>query len=121
MKPKELLNLIGLPVFIASLCCLAPIILVLFGLSTLSFAISLTNVLDGQYRILFILAGLIILGGSLVLYFRKRGICTLDQAVKKRNEIVNKVILIFIAFAMGYYLFFVIFLGYLGRMLHLWQ
>ncbi len=121
MKIKELFNLTGLPIFIASLCCLAPIILVLFGLSTLSFAVSLTNVLDGQYNWAFILAGLTTLIISLVLYFRKKGVCTIDQAVKHRNEIINKVLLALIVSAVGYYLFFIIFLGYIGRILHLWQ
>lgn len=121
MKIKELLNLTGLPIFVASLCCLAPIILVLFGLSTLSFAISLTNILDGQYRWLFILAGLITLIVSLIFYFRKRGVCTIDQAIKHRNEIINKVLLALIVSAIGYYLFFIVFLGYIGRLLHLWQ
>lgn len=121
MKLKELLNLTGLPIFIASLCCLTPIILVLFGLSTVSFAVSLTNILDGQYRWVFIIAGLIILTVSLVFYFRKGGICTLDQAVKQRNEITNKALLALIGFGIGYYLFFIVFLGYIGKLLHLWQ
>ena len=121
MKLKELFNLTGLPIFIASLCCLTPIILVLFGLSTLSFAISLSNILDGQYRWVFILAGLILLLASLVSYFRKRGICTIDQAIKQRNEIINKVLLVLIVSVVGYVLFFIIFLGYIGKILHIWH
>ncbi len=111
----------GLPVFIASLCCVTPIILVLLGLSTVSFAISLSNVLDGQYRWVFILLGLATLAVSLLFYFRKKGVCTLDQAVKHRNEIINKVLLTLIVSAIGYYLFFIVFLGYIGRILHIWQ
>lgn len=93
----------------------------LFGLSTLSFAISLTNVLDGQYRWAFVLAGLITLAISLVQYFRKKGICTLNQAIRHRNEIINKVLLAVIISAFGYYIFFIVFLGYIGRILHIWQ
>ena len=121
MSLKELFNLTGLPIFIASLCCLTPIILVLFGLSTLSFAVSLSNILDGQYRWVFILAGLISLAASLVYYFRKRGICTIDQVVKRKNEIINKILLVLITVLVGYVLFFIIFLGYIGRILHIWQ
>lgn len=120
MKPKEILDITGLPIFIASLCCLAPIVLVLLGLSTVAFAASLTNILDGQYRWAFILAGLVILIVSLIIYFRKRGVCTIDQAVKHRNEIINKVILVLTVSAVGYYLFFVLLLGYIGRILHIW-
>ena len=119
MQLKELFNLTGLPIFIASLCCLTPIILVLFGLSTLTFAISLSNILDGQYRWVFILAGLLLLTASLVSYFRKRGICTIDQVKKQRNEIMNKVLLVLIVAIIGYVLFLIIFLGSLGRLLSL--
>lgn len=121
MKLRELFNLTGLPIFIASLCCLTPIILVLFGLSSLSFAISLSNLLDGQYRWAFILAGVVSVIISLIIYFRKKGICTIDQVQKHRNEIINKVLLVLIVGVIGYILFFIIFLGYIGRILELWD
>lgn len=121
MNFKELLNLTGVPVFIASLCCLAPVVLVLFGLSTVSFAASLSNILDGQYRWAFTLTGLIALIVSLLFYFRKRGICTLDQAIKRRNEVINKILLVLAAAVIGYILFFFIFLTYVGRMLQIWE
>lgn len=121
MKLKDLLHLTGLPIFIASLCCLAPIILVLFGLGSVVFAISLTDLLDGKYRWLFILVGLAALIVSLIIYFRKRGVCTIDQAVRHKNEIINKVLLVLIITAIGYFLFFYIFLGYIGRILKIWQ
>lgn len=120
-KVKELLNLTGIPVFIASLCCLAPVVLVLVGLSTVSFAASLTNVLDGQYRLLFLLAGVVSLVVSLVFYFRKRGICTIDQAKRRRNEIINKVLIVFSVAAVGYILFFIVFLGWVGSRLGIWS
>ncbi len=121
MKLKEVFNLTGLPIFIASLCCLAPIVLVLFGLSSITFAASLTNILDRQYQWVFILAGLILLVISLVLYFRKRGVCTIDQAKKHSNEIINKVLLALIISAVLYTFFFYIFLGYIGRVLKIWN
>ena len=121
LKLKELFDLTGAPIFIASLCCLAPIILVLFGFSSVAFAVSLTNVLDGRYRWAFILAGLVLLAASLLSYFRKKGICTLDQAKKHRNEIINKVLLALIASVIGYVIFFIVFLGYIGRLLNIWQ
>jgi uncharacterized membrane protein YfcA len=120
MKFKELWNLTGLPVLIASLCCLAPVVLVILGLSTVAFATSLTQVLDGQYRWMFLALGVVLLAISLVFYFRKRGVCTLDQARKHRNEILNKVLLVFIAFIVGYVVFFYGILGLVGHLLHLW-
>ncbi len=121
MKVKELWRLTGLPVLIASLCCLAPIVLVLFGLSTVTFAATLTNILDGKYRWIFLLVGFLALLLSLVLYFRKKGICTIDQIKKHRNEIINKVLLVLITVAISYILFFIVFLGWIGRLLHIWQ
>ncbi len=120
-KIQKLIQLAGLPVFVASLCCLAPIVLVALGLSTVSFAVSLTNVLDGQYRWLFDLAGVGLLAVGLVVYFRRRGICTLDQARRHRNEIINQVLLATIVAAVGYYVFFFVLLGWLGRLLKLWD
>ena len=69
MNLKDFLRLGGLPIFIASLCCLTPIILVLFGISSIAFAASLTNILEGQYKFIFILAGAITLIVSLIIYF----------------------------------------------------
>lgn len=120
-KVKELFQITGIPVFIASLCCLAPVVLVVAGISTVAFAASLTNLLDGQYRWLFVLLGIISLATSLVLYFRKRGICTLDQALKKRNEIINKTLLSLIGGGIIYYLFFFVFIQWAGRILNIWK
>lgn len=47
---KETFKIISVPVVIASLCCLSPVILVLFGLSTAAFAGSLANTLYGSYK-----------------------------------------------------------------------
>lgn len=118
---KDALKLSSIPVLIASLCCLAPVILVFLALSTVAFAASLSNILDGQYRWAFILLGILALVVSLVLYFRKRGICTLDQAKKHRNEIINKSILTAIVAFVFYYLFFVVFLTWAGRTLGIWE
>lgn len=121
MKLRDLLNLTGLPILIASLCCLTPIILVLFGFSSLAFAISLTNLLEGQYQWLFIMIGVLTLSTSLTVYFRKRGVCTLDQVKRHRNEIINKVIISLLVAGIGYSIFFYIFLDYVGKLLMLWE
>ena len=118
---SDLLKITGLPVLFASLCCLTPIILVVFGLSTVSFAAALTGILDGKYKIVFLGGGITLLIISLVVYFRKRGICTLDQVKKHRNEIVNKVLLAAVAAVIGYVLFFNIFLGVVGSILGIWH
>lgn len=121
MRLKDIVKVTGVPILLASLCCLTPIVLVLFGVSTAAFATSLTYKLDGPYKWVFLSVGVISLAISSVMYFRKKGICTLDQVKKHRNEIINKVMVIVIATVIGYVLFFNIFLGYVGILLHLWS
>jgi hypothetical protein len=111
----------GIPVLIASLCCLAPVILVALGLSSAAFAASLTDYLDGRYRWLFILAGLLLLAVSIRSYLNKQNICTLDQARKRRNEVINIAALALIAAVASYLVFFYIIVGYLGRLLKIWH
>ncbi len=118
---RDYLKLTGIPVLIASLCCVAPVVLVAAGISTVSFAAGLSGLLDGQFRWAFILAGIVAFTYSLVMYFRKRGICTLDQAKKHRNEIINKVILAGVVGIVLYHLFFNLFLTWAGRILKIWN
>ncbi len=101
---KGIFLLSGIAALIGGLCCVTPVVLVLLGLSTLAFANSLGNVLYGEYRWAFRLAALLFLGLALWTYFRKRGICTLDQARRQRNRIINTSVVIFIA-AVGMYIF----------------
>ncbi len=89
---------------LAGLCCLTPIVLVMLGLATISVAADLGNVLYGKYRWIFRLSALLFLAVGLVVYFRKRGICTLDQARHQRNRIFNVSLLVLTA-ASGIYIF----------------
>ena len=118
---KDLGKFTMLPILLASLCCLVPVILVLVGISTVSFAASLTNVLDGRFKWVFNLVGVIALGASITVYFRRRGICTLDQATRHRDEVVNKILLFVITGVIMYYIFFYVLLNSIGKVLHIWQ
>jgi len=53
--------------FIASLCCLSPVLLVAFGLSGVSFALS-----TGKYGWFFLSLGTLFLVVALFLYYRKK-------------------------------------------------
>ncbi len=66
----------SLAALVGGLCCLTPIVLVLFGLASVPAAAGLGNMLYGDYRWLFRIAALIFLGIGLLVYFRKKGICT---------------------------------------------
>ncbi|SRR5258708_14411723 len=121
MKIKEIFKITGIPVLLASLCCLAPIVLVLIGLSTVTFAASLTEILDGKYKWVFDFIGISALAISIVIYFLKKGVCTIDQVKRQRNEVLNKIILFFIVGISSYYVFFYLILNIIGKSLHIWH
>lgn len=118
---KEALKISSLPVVFASLCCLSPVILVLLGLSTVSFASSLADTLYGDYAWYFRGAGLVLLTIALIYYFRrKKGICTIDEVKRRRNEIINIVAITLIASILGYLFFLYVVVHYIGVFLKLW-
>jgi hypothetical protein len=89
---------------IGGLCCMTPIVLVLLGLASISAAADLGNVLYGDYRWVFRGVALMFLALALVVYFRRKGICTLDQARRQRHRILNTSLIVLI-FAVGIYVF----------------
>jgi hypothetical protein len=118
---RDALKLSSLPVMFASLCCLSPVILVLLGLSTASFATSLADTLYGDYAWYFRGAGLVSLAGALIYYFRRaKGICTIDEAKKRRNEILNIISITLIVAIAGYLFFLYVVVHYIGVFLNLW-
>ena len=119
---KEVLKLSSIPVVLASLCCLSPIILVLLGISTVSFASSLSDTLYGEYKWVFRSIGLLALLFSLAYYLRrKKGICTIDDVKRRRNEIINYLALTLIAGILGYIFFLYVVVHYIGVWLSLWN
>lgn len=118
---KDLFTITWFPVVIASLCCLTPVILVLFGLSTVAFATSLADTLYGQYKWWFRLTGLVLLTASLVIYLRRsKGICTIDQAKQRRNEIINLAFLVLSVGVIGYILWLYVGVEIIGYLLGIW-
>jgi len=120
-KIKESLKISSIPVVFASLCCLAPIVLVLVGVSTVSFAASLADTFYGDYKWYFRLAGLVSLIVAIVIYLRRKGVCTLDEAKKRRNEIFNIIALSLIAGVVGYIFFLYVIVHYIGVFMGLWS
>lgn len=122
MRIKEIFKVSSIPVVIASLCCLSPVILVLLGIGTVGFASSLADTLYGEYKWYFRLAGLIALAIALLFYFRRtKGICTIDEAKRRRNEIINMVALTLIAGVVGYIFFLYVVVHYIGVFLTIWR
>lgn len=119
---KDIFKLTVIPVVVASLCCLAPVILVTFGLSTLAFAAALGDVLYGEYDWLFRIVGLGLLGISVYFYItRQRGICTLDQVRRRRNEVTNIIMIALIVGVVGYIVFLYGIVELWGLAVGLWR
>ena len=122
MKLREIITITGLPVFVASLCCLSPLILVLFGLSTVSFASSLADTLYGEYKWIFRGIGFLSLATATFFYLkRKKGICTINEAKKRRQEILNTALIVLIAGVIGYVFFLYVVVHYAGVLAGVWD
>ena len=120
-KLTTLIKLTGMPVVAASLCCLSPVVIVLFGLGSAAFASSLADTLYGEYRWAFRAAGLLLLAASVIWYLRReKGICTIDEAKKRRTEIINIVALALAAGVVGYFVFLYVVVEYAGILLGIW-
>ena len=122
MKIKEALKISSIPVVIASLCCLSPVILVLLGIGTVGFASSLADTLYGEYKWYFRIAGLVVMAVALVMYFRrKKNICTLNAAKRRRNEIINTIAVVLISSILAYVFFLYVVVHYFGVFLDIWE
>lgn len=122
MTVKDAFKVSSLPVLFASLCCLSPVILVLLGLSSVSFATSLADTFYGEYKWAFRVMGLLALALALIHYFRHtKGICTIDDAVRRRNEVINVVALSIVAGVLGYLFFLYVVVEYVGVFLKIWE
>ena len=126
-RPREnwraLLGLVLSIAVIASLCCLPSVVLVLFGLASVSTAAALSDRLYwGPMRyVLYAVSGALAVGG-LVIYFRHRGICTLAAARRERNRIRNTALLVLIGGVFTYLVWNYVILDLIGIALGLpWQ
>ena len=90
-EARSLWKLIGASAFTASLCCVPSVVWVLFaGSSAIVAADQLSNDLYfGIGRWLLYLVALALAGAGLTIHFRREGICTLDDAKRERQRIVN--------------------------------
>ena len=92
---KGLWRTIGGSSLLATMCCLPSVVLVLFGLSSVSSAAALSDTLywgeDGWewFRPTLLGVSAVCLVAGLVLHFRREGICTMVAAVRERRRIIN--------------------------------
>ena len=109
-QPRKLWKIVASSSVIASLCCLPSVVLVMFGIATVSTGAALSDTLywggDGYswFRPLMLAIAAITVCVGLVFYFRSQGICTVDQAKRERRKIINTSILIIIISYLSYLL-----------------
>ena len=113
---------------IASMCCIPSIVLVMFGLATVSTGAAISDTLywgeDGYAWVspLMLILALIAAIVGLIFYFRNQGICTLDQAKRERRKIINTSILVIIISYLSYLLLNYVILTEIGILLGLpWE
>jgi hypothetical protein len=128
---KGILRLGILGALAASLCCLTPVVLVLItaGLTAI-FGPELfgkasqgeitqgihefTDLWYDDHKWAFRGAGLLLILAGLIVYFRRRGICTLDSAKRHRDRILNATALAVLLAAGIYWVWTYIVLHYGG-------
>ncbi|OGK87526.1 MAG: hypothetical protein A2X51_09070 [Candidatus Rokubacteria bacterium GWC2_70_24] len=96
LKLGALAGLVGIA------CCVSPVVLVLLGLSSVSFAISLGNTLYYEYGWYFRGAALLLAAGGVMGILRRRRSCTLRGARAQWRLLISVVLLMVAVYAALY-------------------
>ena len=100
---------------LASMCCLPSVVLVMFGLASVSTAAALSDSLYwGPFRPILYTFTLIFIAIGLTMHFRNKGICTIEQAKKERRKIINISLLVVTASIIAYLIINYVILELLG-------
>jgi len=125
---KSMWRWIGGSAFLASMCCFPSVVLVMFGLASVSSAAALSDDLywgtNGMawFRPALVALSTVLVAIGLVLYFRNDGICTMDEVRRQRKRIFNTSIVVFTLSTLTYIVFNFIILTELGVALDLpWE
>ena len=125
---KSMWRWIGGSAFLASMCCFPSVVLVMFGLASVSSAAALSDDLYwgtngmGWFRPALVALSTVLVTIGLVLYFRNNGICTMDEVRRQRKRIFNTSLVVFTLSTLTYIVFNFIILTELGVALDLpWE
>ena len=117
---RGLVKWISSATILASMCCLPSVILVMFGLSSVTTAAALSDTLywgtDGYwwFRPTLLTASAIMVIVGLISYFRKQGVCTFDDVKKDKRRVVNVSLLVLTIAFVSYMIFNYVILEILG-------
>lgn len=127
-EKKSLMKIISGSAIIASMCCLPSVVLVMFGLASVSSAAALSNKLYwgedgfGWFRPAMLLLSLMFVVIGLVIHFRNQGICTLDQVKRERRRVINTALFVLIISFLAYLVLNYVILTELGLLFDLpWE
>lgn len=127
-EKKSLMKIISGSAIIASMCCLPSVVLVMFGLASVSSAAALSNKLYwgedgfGWFRPAMLLLSLMFVVIGLVIHFRNQGICTLDQVKRERRRVINTALFVLIISFLAYFVLNYVILTELGLLFDLpWE
>ena len=127
-EKKSLTKIISGSAIIASMCCLPSVVLVMFGLASVSSAAALSNKLYwgedgfGWFRPTMLLLSLMFVVIGLVIHFRNQGICTLDQVKRERRRVINTALFVLIISFLAYLVLNYVILTELGLLFDLpWE
>lgn len=84
------------------LCCVSPVVMVLLGLSTVSFAISLANTLYYQYGWYFRGAALLMATAGMVWHLRRQRACSVE-GLRASWKMLAAVVVSMVAVYVGLY------------------
>ena len=125
---KSMWRWIGGSAFLASMCCFPSVVLVMFGLASVSSAAALSDDLywgtNGMawFRPALVALSAVLVAIGRVLYFRNDGICTMDEVRRQRKRIFNTSLVVFTLSTLTYIVFNFIILTELGVALDLpWE
>ena len=125
---KSMWRWIGGSAFLASMCCFPSVVLVMFGLASVSSAAALSDDLywgtNGMawFRPALVALSTVLVTIGLVLYFRNDGICTMDEVRRQRKRIFNTSLVVFTLSTLTYIVFNFIILTEVGVALDLpWE
>ena len=117
---RGLVKWISSSTILASMCCLPSVIMVMFGLSSVTTAAALSDTLywgtDGYwwFRPTLLTASALMVIVGLISYFRKQGVCTFDDVKKDKRRVVNVSLLVLTIAFVSYMIFNYVILEILG-------
>lgn len=100
---------------LASMCCLPSVILVMFSLSSVTYAAALSdNLYFSAVRWWLYLASFLFISYGLYRTFKADGICSIDDVKRERKKVINTSLTVFLITLVSYLIFNYVILELVG-------